>query len=187
MPFRLRLRLPRDSIGGGWTTHKSGRPDLPVLVTVALPPRKNVHSTSTKLMKRKLATYHVKLIYQQDGSPPHFHLDVRDFLNTTMENRRICREQYYLPYPILASLALRTHDPKRVYVIAELSSDSTHCTTIACYRLTRHQQLFSTYPIHQKSRSLVQDQQLRHKKTLVYVLQENCEVEVSRILTPSLN
>nr|CAD7199105.1 unnamed protein product [Timema douglasi] len=55
------------------------------------------------------------------------------------------------------------------------------------YRLNRHQQLFSTYPIHQKSRSLVQDQQLRHRKTLVYVLHENCEVEVSRDLTPSLN
>lgn len=30
-------------------------------------------------------------IFQQDGAPPHFHHDVREFLNTTLENRWIGR------------------------------------------------------------------------------------------------
>nr|CAD7570572.1 unnamed protein product [Timema californicum] len=51
-----------------------------------------------------------------------------------MKGKRLCEhvpEQCQPPRPILASSTLRTHGPKHVYIMAELCSASTHCTTIA--------------------------------------------------------
>lgn len=51
----------------------------------------------------QLETDSVDFIYQQDGAPPHFHLDVRDFLNTRLKNRWIGRggddDEKFLSWP----------------------------------------------------------------------------------------
>lgn len=51
----------------------------------------------------QLETDSVDFIFQQDGAPPHFHLDVRDYLNTRLRNRWIGRignhDHDLLPWP----------------------------------------------------------------------------------------